>query len=246
MALSSTNRPKETYWGERPRERTEPVDSFAVNEAALFLLSMVAANLMHAGRLLAQHPNAQFWPRETFRRLVLQAPGQVARSSRYVTLWIHERWAAPWTRIGRALRHLPPAQGSPALPALPLPALHPPGRGARSQGGPPTAGGEGTLPPHRCGLCLSQARTPSAQESSRPKDGDELPRISIQKFSASLPGLHNYEHIIYHLKLRGKTSLSSCSNHLRRAWERGEVKGAERRGMAPQARTAGDGTEPGG
>ena len=33
VALSSTNRPKETYRGERPRERTEPVDSFAVDEA---------------------------------------------------------------------------------------------------------------------------------------------------------------------------------------------------------------------
>jgi len=121
VALSSTNRPKETYRGERPRERTVPVDSFAVNEAAL-LLSMVAANLMHAGRLLAQHPNTQLWSRETFRRLVLKAPGRVARSSRYVTLWIQERWAAHWSRIGGALQHLPSARGSPSFQALPLPA----------------------------------------------------------------------------------------------------------------------------
>jgi len=121
VALSSTNRPKETYRGERPRERTVPVDSFAVNEAAL-LLSMVAANLMHAGRLLAQHPNAQLWSRETFRRLVLKAPGRVARSSRYVTLWIQERWAAHWSRIGGVLQHFPSARGSPSFQALPLPA----------------------------------------------------------------------------------------------------------------------------
>ncbi len=121
VVLSSTNRPKNTYRGERPKERTEPVDSLAINEATL-LLSMVAANLMHAGHLLAQHPDTQLWNRDTFRRLGLKAPGRVARSSRYVTLWIQERWAAPWPRIGPALSHLPPARGSPPISALPLPA----------------------------------------------------------------------------------------------------------------------------
>ncbi len=65
---------------------------------------------------------ARPWSRETFRRLVLKAPGRVARSSRYVTLWVQERWALHWSRIGRALQHLPSARGSPSLQALPLPA----------------------------------------------------------------------------------------------------------------------------
>ena len=153
------------------------MDSFAVNEAAL-LLSMVAANLMHAGRLLAQHPNAQLWSRETFRRLVLKAPGRVARSSPYVTLWIQERWAAHWSRIGVALRHLPSARGSPSLQALPRPASHPTGRGARSQGGPPTKGGGGILSPKHRSPYLSQTRTPPGQESSKPRARDELARVS--------------------------------------------------------------------
>ena len=121
VALSSTNRPKETYRGERPRERSEPVDSFAVNEATL-LLSMVAANLLHTGRLLARHSQARLWSRETFRRHVLKAPARVARSSRYVTLWIQEQWAGHWTRIDRELKRLYPARGSPVLQALPSPA----------------------------------------------------------------------------------------------------------------------------
>jgi hypothetical protein len=121
VALSSTNRPKETYGGERPRKRSEPVDSFAVNEAAL-LLSMVAANLLHTGRLLARRSQARLWSRETFRKYVLKAPARVARSSRYVTLWIQEQWAGHWTHIGRELKRLYPARGSPVLQALPSPA----------------------------------------------------------------------------------------------------------------------------
>jgi hypothetical protein len=72
VALSSTNRPKETYRGERLKERSDPVDSFAVNEAAL-LLSMVAANLMHADQESSK-PNA----RGELPRLTLpQPPGSV-------------------------------------------------------------------------------------------------------------------------------------------------------------------------
>ncbi len=77
---------------------------------------------MHAGRVLVQGARAQLWSRENFRRQVLKAPARVARSSRYMALWVQEQWAQHWARIGRALKRLPPTRGSPTLQALPFPA----------------------------------------------------------------------------------------------------------------------------
>jgi hypothetical protein len=121
LSLSSTNRPKERYRGRRPRQRTEPVDSFAVNETTL-LVSLLAANLLHATRLLGRKTHANLPSRETFRREVLKAAARVARSSRYVTLWIVETYAERWESIRGALRDLPRTRGSPKLQTLPSPA----------------------------------------------------------------------------------------------------------------------------
>jgi hypothetical protein len=121
LSLSSTNRPKESYRGRPPQQRTEPVDSFAVNEAAL-LVSLLAANLLHAALVLGGRAHAQLSSRETFRKEVLKAAARVARSSRYVTLWIVEQYAERWQHIGEELDKLHPARGSPRLQALPSPA----------------------------------------------------------------------------------------------------------------------------
>jgi hypothetical protein len=120
LSLSSTNRPKESYRGRLPQQRTEPVDSFAVNEAAL-LLSLLAANLLHAARVLGRRAHAQLSSRETFRKEVLKAAARVARSSRYVTFWIVETYAERWQCIMDALTELPRTRGSPKLQALPSP-----------------------------------------------------------------------------------------------------------------------------
>jgi hypothetical protein len=121
LSLSSTNRPNERYRGRRPRRRTEPVDSFAVNEIAL-LVSLLAANLLHAARVLGRRAHTQLSSRETFRKEVLKAAARVARSSQYVTLWIVETYAERWRHVMHALRELPRARGSPKLQALPSPA----------------------------------------------------------------------------------------------------------------------------
>jgi len=121
LSLSSTNRPKSTYRGVVPEQRSAPVDSFAVNEVML-LTSLLTANLMHAARTLGQRTGARLWGRESFRRHVLKAAGRVTRSSRYVTLWIAEKHADPWKLIAQGLRDLPRTRGSPTLQALPSPA----------------------------------------------------------------------------------------------------------------------------
>lgn len=118
VTLSSTNRPKASYRGRVPERRSEPVDSFAVNEATL-LVSMLTANLLHSGRRFVERMDGRRWSRETFRRQALKASGRVARSSRYVTLWIQQAHAEVWRQIGAELGKLPPARGSPRLMALP-------------------------------------------------------------------------------------------------------------------------------
>jgi len=120
LALSSTNRPKESYRGRTPRERSEPVDSFAVNEATL-LLSMLTANLLHSARHLVEKSHDHRWSRETFRMHVLQGAARVARSARYVTFWIEHTRAQYWHAIGQQLKKLQPARGSPLRLALPSP-----------------------------------------------------------------------------------------------------------------------------
>lgn len=121
VSLSSTNRPNERYRGGRPRQRAEPVDSFAVNEAML-LVSLLAANLLHAARVFGRRAHARLPSRETFRKEVLQAAARVARSSRYVTLWIVEVHVQRWQQIREQLQKMHPARGSPKLQALPSPA----------------------------------------------------------------------------------------------------------------------------
>jgi hypothetical protein len=118
LSLSSTNRPKGNYRGSPPEHRSEPVDSFAVNEA-LMLTSLLGANLLHAARVLLAGIHGRLWSRESFRQHVLKAAARVARSSRYVTLWIAEKHAEHWQRIAHTLETLPRSRGSPPLQALP-------------------------------------------------------------------------------------------------------------------------------
>jgi len=121
LTLSSTNRLNETYLGNPPQSHSEPVDSFAVNEAAV-LVSLVSANLLHAGSVLAKKEQGRLWSRGTFRKHVLKAAARVTRSARYVRFRIPEKHAEHWRRIGGALKEIPQARGSPILQVLPSPA----------------------------------------------------------------------------------------------------------------------------
>lgn len=121
LALSSTPRAKAHYRG-RPVEApyAEP-DSFAANEARL-LLSLVAANLLHAGAGLLQREGTAPMSRERFRQLLLKSAGRVVTGGRRIRFVIDAARAALWSRFMRRLNQRYPARGSPTLQALPTPA----------------------------------------------------------------------------------------------------------------------------
>jgi hypothetical protein len=121
VALSSTPRPKTHYRGRAvDGPYTEP-DSFAANEARL-LLSLIAANLLHAGTCLLEREGAARMSRERFRQLLLKTAGRVTLGSRRITFVIEAARVAIWRRFVAGLERLYPARGSPALQALPTPA----------------------------------------------------------------------------------------------------------------------------
>ncbi|MDQ3493241.1 MAG: IS1380 family transposase [Chloroflexota bacterium] len=121
VSLSSTPRPKTHYRGRVvDGPYTEP-DSFAANEARL-LLSLIAANLLHAGTCLLEREGTARMSRERFRQLLLKTAARVTGGSRRVTFVIEAARAALWRRFVAGLDCLYPARGSPALQALPTPA----------------------------------------------------------------------------------------------------------------------------
>lgn len=121
LSLSSSPRTKAHYQG-KPVERASPVaDSFAANEARL-LLSLMAANLMHAGAALLDREVTARTSRERFRQLVLKSAARVLLSGHRVTVVIESARAKLWARIIHEMDELYPARGSPASLALPTPA----------------------------------------------------------------------------------------------------------------------------
>jgi hypothetical protein len=121
VSLSSSPRPKDHYRGREVQAPYTAPDSFAVNEARL-LLSLIAANLMHAATALLERGEAARPSRERFRQLVLKTAARVVLSARRVTFVIDASRAAVWRRCVREMDRLYPARGSPAHQALPNPA----------------------------------------------------------------------------------------------------------------------------
>jgi hypothetical protein len=118
VSLSSSPRPKSHYRGcEVGTPYIEP-DSFAANEARL-LLSLIAANLMHAASGLLERGEAARPSRGRFRQLVLKTAARVVLSGRRITFVIESSRAALWRRCTREMDRLYPARGSPARQALP-------------------------------------------------------------------------------------------------------------------------------
>jgi hypothetical protein len=121
VAMSSTNRTKRGYLGKKPKTRSDPVNSFAVNEA-LLLLSLLTANLLHAARQLMVDATGQLWSRLTFRNRALKVPGRFTRTARYVQVHIHEAYVAIWKWVYEQLDRLarglspPPARTLPSRP----------------------------------------------------------------------------------------------------------------------------------
>jgi hypothetical protein len=121
VALSSAPRPKAHYRGREVEAPYDEPDSFAANEARL-LLSLVAANLLHAGAELLARDEAGRMSRERFRQLILKVTGRALLGSHRIRFVIDAARAALWRRFMRRLNHRYPARGSPAPRALPAPA----------------------------------------------------------------------------------------------------------------------------
>lgn len=121
LSLSSTPRPKTHYRGRAVREPYAQPDSFAANEASL-LLSLIAANLLHAGALLLEREGAARMSRDRFRQLVLKIAARVLLSGHRITVIIEASRAGLWSRFVGEMNRLYPARGSPELPILPIPA----------------------------------------------------------------------------------------------------------------------------
>jgi hypothetical protein len=121
VALSSAPRPKTHYRGRAVEAPYEEPDSFAVNEARL-LLSLVAANLMHAGAELLARDEAGLMSRERFRQLLLKVTGRALLGGRRIRFVIDAARTELWRRFMRRLNRLYPARGSPAPRTLPMPA----------------------------------------------------------------------------------------------------------------------------
>lgn len=121
VALSSAPRPKTHYRGQRVEAPYDEPDSFAANEARL-LLSLVAANLLHAGAELLARDEAGRMSRARFRQLLLKVTGRALLSGRRIHFVIDAARAALWSRFMRRMNQCYPARGSPTLQALPTPA----------------------------------------------------------------------------------------------------------------------------
>lgn len=121
LRLSSTPRPKRHYRGLPVRAEATLPDSFSANEARL-LLSLLAANVLHAAALLLSRHLRTRWSRERFRQLVLKAAGRVLLSGRRIIVAIDAARARLWRAFWRELVKTHPARGSPRLQALPTPA----------------------------------------------------------------------------------------------------------------------------
>ena len=121
VALSSAPRPKARYRGQAVEAPYVEPDSFAANEARL-LLSLVAANLLHAGAALLAREETGRMSRERFRQLLLKVTGRALLGGRRIRFVIDAARAELWRRFQRELNHHYPARGSPAAQTLPTPA----------------------------------------------------------------------------------------------------------------------------
>lgn len=121
LTLSSTPRTKTHYRGRVLEGDFTEADSFAANEARL-LLSLLAANLLHAGAALLQREQTGRMSRERFRQLVLKCAGRVLLSGHRITVVIEAARAELWGRFVQEMDRLYPARGSPRSQALPTPA----------------------------------------------------------------------------------------------------------------------------
>ncbi len=121
LSLSSTPRTKTHYRGRVLHEDFTEPDSFAANEARL-RLSLLAANLLHAGAALLERESTGRMSRVRFRQLVLKTAARVLLRGHRSIVVIEAARAPLWSRFVGEFDRLYPARGSPEPSALPTPA----------------------------------------------------------------------------------------------------------------------------
>jgi len=117
VGLPSSPRPKEHYRGQPIQAPSTRFDAFAVNEVR-WLLTLHAANLLHAARTLIRHRDQRLWSRQRFRDHVLKVPARLTLGRRRVTVCLPAQRSALWRALARAIQALPPARGSPTVAPL--------------------------------------------------------------------------------------------------------------------------------
>ena len=118
--LSSSPRPKSHYRGRPSDAAPDDPDTFAANDAKLLLafsrrISWPPAPICSAATTTSAEPR-------TVPAFLLKTAARVLLGSGYVTVVIAAARAPLWQRFRSALQALPPARGSPAPQALPVPA----------------------------------------------------------------------------------------------------------------------------
>jgi hypothetical protein len=111
-SLGSTQRPKSTYRGAAPEERSPSRDAMACNDAAL-LLSAMAYGLVHVIRMLAQAATERGWGLRPVRERVLKVAARVLLHARRATFVVPAAVAGLWSGVWRALDALGPAEPAP-------------------------------------------------------------------------------------------------------------------------------------
>ena len=103
-ALSSVSRPKRHYRGNpiAPRERSED-DAVRPHNEALFLLNLLAYQILHLGRCLMEKATRRGWSLRRFHERVLRVASRVLIHARRLTFVISQSAAPDWHRLWKML-----------------------------------------------------------------------------------------------------------------------------------------------
>ena len=99
-ALSSVRRPKSHYRGRRLEADTRPEEpGVRVHNETLFLLNLLAYEVLHAGRCLMEQATGIGWSLRRLRERVLRVASRVVCHGRRLTFIIAQHAAPDWLRL---------------------------------------------------------------------------------------------------------------------------------------------------
>jgi len=106
-ALSSTRRPKKDY----PAVQATTDTGVRANNETLFLLNMLAYEILHMGRTLMEKATREGWSLRRFRERILRVASRVICHGRRLTFVIAQSAADDWQRLWQTLNRLRWAPG---------------------------------------------------------------------------------------------------------------------------------------